>query len=435
MVLQEMTTKVNGTRPSGFRLGLKQLSIRLQSEMMVPESADFSSLENALLERFGVTPKPINSYIGRSLNSDELAAAEFAWHAMALAIALLQAIKIPCFDPGALLDIQCTSPPERRYRFSCLFPAVEHHPPTWITQAFEWSDQVLSRLAEPDAAESEVEKLLDELHEKFITEAKKRIPGGDSTVPVLKTAFELDIPFTHLGRGIYQLGWGSKRRLSDRSSSELDSAVGSQISHDKAFTAHMLRQAGLPAPVHLVARNREAAAEAARRLGFPVVVKPADKDRGEGVTVNIHDAKGAATSFDIAAKLSNTILVERQVPGICHRILVSGNASPYTVARLPLAVEGDGIHSVRDLITMANRSEARKAKHRQQKPFPADELTEKTLQDAGLNFDSIPDKGRLAPLRPIETTEWGGLPRVFSDEIHPDNLRAAIQAASLMSPS
>ncbi len=432
MFFQDKRSTVSGIRVSGYRLGLKQPSTWLRPELAIPEQPDFVRIDNELLERFGIEPQEIRSLISRPLTTDEQSAQRFAWRTMALTCNLLETIKIPCFDQGVITDIRATNKDKRLYRVSCLLPAIEDQSLSWVTTCFERAYRLISQLVDPSATEPVISDLLEALHEKFVVEAKKQIPGGESTIPVLKTAFQADIPFTYLGQGIYQLGWGSNRRLSDRSTNEFDSAAGATISRDKSTTARILRQAGLPVPVHTIAGTRIEAAEAARRIGFPVVIKPADQDRGQGVTVNIQDAESASAAFDSASKLSRHILVERQVPGICHRILVTGDSSPYTVARLPLAVVGDGIHTVRELIVQANQQEARKAKHLRLKPFPADELAAQTLKERDLDFESIPGEDIHALLRPIETSEWGGLPKVFSKDIHPENVRIAIQAAKLM---
>lgn len=430
--LQEWNGIDNGARLSGFRQGLRQTSLRLRPQLVLPAAPDFAKIDSDLLERFGIAPEAHKTCVERTLSEDEQAAQQFAWRLMALACNLLQAIKIPCFDRGLILDIQTVNRDERRYRLACLFPAVEFQSLDWIAECFRRAHLMLSRFADRATTEAEVALLLDDVHEKFVVGARKRIAGGDSTIPVLKSAFLLDIPFAPIGKGNYLLGWGAKMRLTDRSTSELDAAIGSRLSQDKFTSAHLLRMAGLPAPVHLLVWTEEAAVDAANHIGFPVVIKPADKDRGEGVTTGICDAAGVAAAYDSAARLSQNILVERQVPGICHRILVSGGMSPYTVGRLPMAVEGDDVHTVRELVAMANQKEARKAGHWRQKPFPADELAEHTLKAAGLTFDAIPDQGTLAFLRPIETTEWGGVPLVLSDEIHPENLKVAIQATRLL---
>lgn len=430
------SSSVNQVLLHGFRRGLKQTSIPLRFELHLPAVLNDVAIDDDLLERFGLEPQAVQAQLKQPPDENAQRALRFAWQTMGLASQLQQAIRLPSFERGVLLEIEPLADDApavtRRYHITCQVAAVAFHSPEWISESFRWATRLLARLADPAGTETEMAALLEALHEQFVLPGKKQIPGGDSTIPVLKNAFLLDIPFAHLGRGIYQLGWGARRRLSDRSTSELDSSIGSRVSHHKALAAQLLRQAGLPAPVHQLVTSAEAAANAAQRIGFPVVIKPADKDRGEGVTVNVTTSDEVAAAFAYAAALSSNILVEKQVPGICYRILVVGDHSPYTVARLPNAVEGDGIHTVQELITEGNRIEARRAKHRRLKPLPADELAQQTLREQGLDFNTILAAGAQAKLRPIESTEWGGLHKVASDEIHPENLRVAIQAARLM---
>ena len=97
----------------------------------------------------------------------------------------------------------------------------------------------------------------------------------------------MSIPIRHLGVGIFQLGWGAKARRMDRSTTERDSVMGAKLSQSKVLTARLLRSAGLPAALYEVVTNYDNALRTARQTGWPVVVKPVDRDRGEGVTVDV----------------------------------------------------------------------------------------------------------------------------------------------------
>ncbi len=432
MLTQKVVEDVNSALPAGYRAGSTQPSVRTQMDIMMPATVDFSRLGNTLRDRFGIELTTPDSRIQRNLSSAELAAQEFVSHMMALALELLNAIRIPCFASGILTDLVTVDEARQMYRASFLFPAIEHISQAWIVRCLIMSRRLLADLARPELTDEATETLLEALHEKFVVEARKQIPGGDSTIPVLKTAFGLGIPFLHLGAGIYQLGWGAKRRMSDRSATDLDAAIGASASQNKLTAAQLLRQAGLPVPVHGQAASLSDAIALAEKIGFPVVVKPADRDRGEGVTVGIENNEALAKAFEAASAHSKNILVERQIPGLCHRILVAGDAVVYSVGRLPMGVEGDGQHTVRELITSANKTDAQLAKHRRKKPLPCDELAEQTLLDNGLQLDVVPAKGQFVKLRPIESTEWGGLPDVSTDRVHPDNRSIAIAAARCM---
>lgn len=412
--------------------GLKQLPIPMNFQFIVPDCFNFARLSQELQDRFNLEYVHINTLVLRQLTDDEDAAQHFFWLAMLLATNLLQELKIPCIDAGMISDIKTIDEKKRCFQVDCRLPVVENHSLSLISQCLAHACRIIKYFSNPALTETEISALLEELYEKFMVTAKKRVPGGMSTIPILKTAFKLDIPFIHIGNGVYQLGWGARRRFSDRSTTELDSAIGSRISQNKVVTAEFLRQAGLPAPFHRLVASFNQALEAANQIGFPVVVKPADRDRGEGVTVGINNSESLNHAFNHASKFSKNILVERQVPGYCHRILLAGNTHIYTVARLPKSVEGDGIHKVIELCMNETAAENRKAKHLRKKPCLLDELTEKTLSEQGLNYQSIPQEGVLVFLRPIESTEWGGTPKLLIDQIHPDNLRIAFQAAQLM---
>lgn len=433
MMLEQRRSTGDDSLPlAGYYNGLKQWSATLKTEISCPDAVDISMLTGELKERFEIEVVPIRTRITRQLAEEESKAQQFLWLTIELTCNLLRTIKIPCLAPGLIQSISVTGAATNRFFVSFQVPTVRHCATSWIGECFSRAYRLLILLADCNRPETDVGDFLEDLHENFVVGARKQIFGGESTIPLLTTALKLDIPFMHTGRGVYQLGWGARKYLSDRSTTNLDSAIGSKISRDKIWTADLLRTAGLPAPFHYLAKTPDEAVDAANRIGFPVVIKPADRERGEGVTVGIEDAGSAMKAFGHASKFSKNILVERHVPGVCHRILIAENTHLYTVARLPKSIEGDGIRTVRDLMLEATKNEGRKAKHLRLRPFTFDEITEQSLQQHGLNFESIPEKGTLVFLRPIQSNEWGGTPRLVTAEIHPENIRIAIQAAQLL---
>ena len=137
--------------------------------------------------------------------------------------------------------------------------------------------------------------------QRVTSRLRPMLTSGKSTLPVLRAAHRKSIPFTHLGGGVFQLGWGSKAQRMDRSVTGRDSAIGARLCTDKALTAILLRKAGLPAPVHKVVANLQAALKAAHQIGWPVVVKPVDRERGEGVVVDVGDDDQLRAAFESAS--------------------------------------------------------------------------------------------------------------------------------------
>ncbi len=418
-------------QPAGYLPSMRQPCRALHFRIALPPAMDLAGLDQTLVQRFHAELDSLRSEVSTA-DPALLAAVQLTWRAMLLARCLLQAIKVPSFDPGVIIDARRDPEDEGHGLVSCLLPAIDEIPSHWSRQCMKLAYTLLLKLADPALPEQAATALLDELGEKFIAPAARQMPSGDSTVPVLEAAHRLRIPFRHLGAGLYQLGWGAGARLLDRSACERDSALGALVSHNKQTAAIVLHKAGLPTPQHIRARDVAQAWEAARSLGFPVVVKPADKEQGEGVTMDVVDEAGLKVAFEAAARVSAHVLVERQVPGACHRFFVVGNDVLYVVARLPVLVDGDGIQSVRDLIAHENATESRKATYWRKTWIAIDEDVESRLAEQGLGLDSVPVAGQRVMLRRTESSDWGGTPELVTAQVHPDNLQIAIRAARLL---
>jgi cyanophycin synthetase len=211
--------------------------------------------------------------------------------------------------------------------------------------------------------------------------------------------------------------------------------MGQQVKtyHQKMIASMLTRDAGLPSPEHQLVGSREEALKAAKELGWPLVVKPADQDRGEGVSTDIVDETLLLQAFLTAQKASKSkkAIIERQVEGVCCRIFVSNGKMFYGVKRLPKSVRGNGKDTVRQLIETANAREKMMPPWKRSEPFPSDNETNEALHIAGLSFESVPQQGELVFLRKIESTQWGGTDEDITQTIHPDNLDLALRAAAL----
>lgn len=319
---------------AGYVAGLRQPVRPASFQLTLPSAVDLAALDRHLEARFLITLQPIQTTVSSAPGSMEATALGFTWRVMQVASDLLRAIKIPSVDQGLITGLMADTTNGRRFTVTCLLPAIDHMAPEWTRQYMKLAYRLLCQLTDTALSEETITAMLDELDGKFIEPSQQQVQGGRSTVPLLEAAYRLDIPFRHLGAGLYQLGWGARARIIDRSACEWDSAFGASASHNKQTAAILLREAGLPVPRHMRAADAAQALDAARKLGFPVVVKPADKDRGEGVTVGVMDEEQLQAAFARASGVSSRVLVEQQAAGICHRIFVVGNEALYTVARL-----------------------------------------------------------------------------------------------------
>ena len=259
------------------------------------------------------------------------------------------------------------------------------------------------------------------------------VSSGKSTIPTLRVANELGIPFLHIGLGIYQLGLGSQAVVLDRSTTLRDSAIGVRLTKSKVLTANILKIAGLPAPVHIPARSAEEACKAAEQIGFPVVLKPIDLERGEGVTVDIRDNEALKTAFISACAMtpSKQVIVERQVAGTCHRLFIVGKQLLYAVKRMPMSVRGDGVKTIQQLVEDHASAQTLSAPWLRGDVPMLDDLALLTLAKTSLTSSSIISKGTWVHLRPIESTQWGGVDEDVTTRVHSENISAALTASEL----
>ena len=352
---------------------------------------------------------------------------------MLLAREILQLAAIPVFDLLELVSCQPQPGKPDSWLAVIAVPTADHVPLRVHEIAFGAAFRLAAWMMATEPTDESREKLFAALSQDAIEPIRKLAPSGKSTMHLLRAAHAGGIPFRSLGGGVYQLGWGARRRLVDRSATDRDSAAGARFSQSKALSVRALHLAGLPAPIHQVVNGLDAARAAAERLGWPVVVKPVDLDRGEGVSVDVDTAR-LEQAFEEALRLSpaKQVIVERQVEGVCHRLFLASGRLLYAVKRLPIGVRGDGVRSVEALVAAELADQAGRPPWRRSALRPIDDLACAALAAAGLEAASVPIAGQFVPLRRIESTAWGGVDEAVTEIVHPENLRVAIAAAELI---
>jgi cyanophycin synthetase len=411
---------------------MREPSQLIELSVELPVSPDLGHIDQGLQRCFDLAALNWAKSPGAGSTGESVMAQALLVRAMALYPVLAQACRIPCFEPGRLLRLHRLEDGPGLWVARLLLPAHQHLQTRLLRQVAQRCILLISRLATLETSAEAREALLQELDHDLVQRLRRLIPGGASTVPQCEAARGLDIPLRHLDRGIYQLGWGSARRWLDRSASDRDSALGIRLCEDKHATAGALREAGLPAAEHLRVASLAQARNAAAALGWPLVVKPSARERGEGVSVDIHSESELERAYGQARRYGSGVLIERQAAGVCHRLLVAGGQLIYAIKRLPQHVTGDGLHSVRELVEIENSKLRAVVPWMRRKLLPLDELALAQLQPLGLGFDDVPARGQYVPLRQIESGEWGGISEDVSDRVHPDNAAAALAAASVM---
>lgn len=353
---------------------------------------------------------------------------------LALLMGLLHAARVPVFEPLEVIDCRPDPSNPKHWKGTCQLPdpaLVSNNTMTaLVVEAFKLAHWASTASVEVRADLAGFFQQVEEGALKLLASSKSR---GKSTFELLRVAHSLAIPYRPLAGGAFQLGWGRHSRCIDRSTTDHDSALGMRWTQDKFLTAQRLREAGLPAPVHGRATSLSQAQELARQFGYPVVVKPTDLERGVGVAVDVVE-DGLEKAFQVACQQSpsKTVLIERQIPGVCHRLFIAAGELLYAVKRLPMGVYGDGISSLTDLVMDEFDAQQRLAPWRRSGIQPIDAIALDMIRVQGLEPRGVPPAGQFVALRRIESTAWGGVDEEVTEVVHPDNVRAAIRAARLL---
>lgn len=255
---------------------------------------------------------------------------------------------------------------------------------------------------------------------------------GPSTSAIVEEAKKRNIPITRIGHeSLVQLGYGKHSRLVESTLTDATSCISADISSNKQLTKSILKEHNIPVPYGKVVFSEISAVMVANQIGMPVVVKPFDGNQGKGVHLNLKNEADIKAAFQEASKYSNGIIVEKFVTGRDFRILVVGDHVSAVSERLPASVKGDGVHSIQQLVEIANQDENRGEQH--EKPLTKirlDAVTMNVLQKNKMDVNFIPEKGQRVVLRENGNLSTGGTAIDCTDIIHPDNVDLAIQAAT-----
>ena len=239
----------------------------------------------------------------------------------------------------------------------------------------------------------------------------------------LKSADALGIPWLHLVGLVYQVGHGHCSRLLNSSLTDATAVISSAIAHSKLDTAILLKKSGLPGAHHIAVNTVDQAVEQAQKLGFPVVLKPHDREGGHGVFCGLFTPDQVREAYEQAARVSKNIIVEKHVNGKDYRIQVVNGEIHGVVLRTPGGVTADGINTIADLVELENLSRSQAEDDRRfLHPIKIDSETDNLLESQDLTWQSVPEAGRFIRLRWACNVTAGGVPSLVPlDEIHPDN--------------
>ena len=280
------------------------------------------------------------------------------------------------------------------------------------------------------AAGVDLSRHLEALPE-LLAALRVRQPPGSNTPRFLRAAGALGLPIRELPGGIVQVGNGARSRWLESSYTDRTSRIGAGIAHDKRIAAAIMRQAGIPVPDHLEVQDEASALEAADRLGYPVVVKPADREGGTAVAAGLLTPSEVRKAYAAASAVSTSILVEKHFEGRDYRLVVFESELLLAIERVPGGVTGNGVTTISGLIEEQGADPRRSARGPWTR-LVLDQEADDLLRRAGLDRHSVPAEGEFVRLRRAANIATGGTPVAVQHLVHPDNRLLAIRAAAAL---
>lgn len=256
-------------------------------------------------------------------------------------------------------------------------------------------------------------------------EAAKRL-GLDASV--------LDPEYGYL----FELRKGDRRHAMLGGRSPLNDAVAARLAEDKHYTGMLLERADLRTPRTTRCLSREhptmasfrdragmaPGVEAAKALGYPVVVKPNRLSHGRGVSL-VQDEGTLRRAVRAVWQLDAIALVQERIDGRDFRLDFLEGRFLIGYERRPLEVRGDGKRTLSQLLAARD---PRFAEPERQRRLTRDRRFRDVVERRGWTVSSVlPEGAALSFDGPIQNLNGASTARLI--ERIPEGLRAACARA------
>lgn len=259
----------------------------------------------------------------------------------------------------------------------------------------------------------------------------KQLLGSNELIQL--AAFARGLKTTRFRRGLLVV---EDRKLNRHcfwlSESESNSAAGEIATH-KGLARNLLSENGIPIPpgCFISAADRAQALGEASRIGYPLVVKPAQGQKGRAITTDIRsdaELKEAIERGFASPYGRNGVILERCIPGSDYRFFASKDKVISVVRREPASVVGDGVSTLAALVEEANAV-------RSANPYLAryplrieSKLVGELLRKQGVDTGTVLKYGQRVRVSSVANLSQGGTSYEVRDSTHRTLRKLAVEA-------
>lgn len=136
----------------------------------------------------------------------------------------------------------------------------------------------------------------------------------------------------------------------------ISNPVSLWIIRDKYLTKEVLKEIGVPHPEGYCAKTISEAQEIAKKIGFPLVMKPRCYEGGLGVFLNVDSPEKVESFFGKSSQFDKYVLLEQHVDGKYYRITMVNNKISGILETKGIALKGDGKQTIIELVSKYNAS-------------------------------------------------------------------------------
>lgn len=220
---------------------------------------------------------------------------------------------------------------------------------------------------------------------------------------------------------IFVLKHGDRKIRCYNSLTDRVGAVSFHMAQDKRLANAFLARYGFSVPRQIkYARLDQAMAFLAKYKS--VVVKPCREWGGRGVAVAVTTMADLKRAIERARKFSEDVVIEQYVEGVDHRLIFVDGCFVAAIRRDPACVVGNGVSSIRSLILQQN---AHACHADASNKIPLDAETRRNLAIFGLDYGSVPRKGKIVQVRLTSNYHTGGAVTEITENVSADLVREA----------
>ena len=209
---------------------------------------------------------------------------------------------------------------------------------------------------------------------------------------------------------------------------DLNPVGASDIAKDKGFAKFFMQKMGYPtakgkeffkpswAKVIGSKDSPKTALNYAKKIGYPLIVKPNSSSQGYGVTL-VHSPKELLSALNKALEEDRVAIVEEYKPGKDYRVVTLDGKIISAYERIALSVTGDGQKDIRELLLA--KQKLFKKKKRDTRIDMHDPRILKMLKSKGKNLKTVLAKNESITLLPNANLSTGGESKDVTNTIHP----------------